>query len=177
MNSVTLEPLYHRGEECIAIIFSPNKMVSDIIKKLPKAKWSKTHQCWYIPYIREHYNHLAVALQDKAMIEKEMLKQYLQQRKALVPLQQTIVKASTAKMMITYPLSEENLAAFTAFKNMLVLKKYSKNTVRNYCSEFHHLLRLLNKRNVNDLTKEQIRATCCGYLRSKSIVRCMHTLP
>lgn len=155
MNSVTLKPLYHRGEECIAIFFN-SKTINGIIKKLPKAKWSNTNQCWYIPCTREHYNHLAIALQGNATIEKEMLKQYLQQRKALVPVQQKIVKASTAKMMITYPLSEENIAAFSAFKNMLTLKKYSKNTVRSYCSEFHHLLRLLNKRSVNDLKKEQV---------------------
>ncbi|HXL55321.1 MAG TPA: tyrosine-type recombinase/integrase, partial [Chitinophagaceae bacterium] len=116
-----------------------------------------TNQCWYIPCTREHYTHLSNALQNKAIIEKDALRQYLQQRKAIVPVQQQVsVKASTSKMMITHPLNEENLAAFTAFKNMLALKKYSKNTVRNYCNEFHHLLRLLNKRSVNDLNKQHI---------------------
>src|SRR6266487_5693302 len=157
METVTLNPLYHRGAECIGIFFEPAKAFNDIIKKIPEIKWSHTNQCWYISCTREHYTYLSNALQNKAIIEKDALRQYLQQRKAIVPVQQQVsVKANTSKMMITHPLNEENLAAFTAFKNMLALKKYSKNTVRNYCNEFHHLLRLLNKRSVNDLNKQHI---------------------
>ncbi len=162
MEAVILNPFYHRGEECIGIFFNPNKTLTGIIKKIPFAKWSRTHHCWYIPCTKEDYIHLSNALQNEATIQKDALRVYLQQRKAIVAAQQKAtaerknIKSSTAKMMTLYPLSEENLGAFTAFKNMLTLKAYSVNTVRNYCNELHHLLRLLGKRSINDLKKQHI---------------------
>src|SRR6266542_838931 len=160
MEAVTLNPLYHRGEECIAIFFNHNKAINDILKKIPQVKWSRTHKCWYIPCTREHYTHLSDALQNKATIQKDALRLSLQQRKAIVPIQQNPaqqnnIKGSTA-MMLMHPLNEENLAALTAFKNMLTLKGCSKNTIRNYCNEFHHLLRLLGNRSINNLKKQHI---------------------
>ena len=143
MEAVTLHPFYHRGEECIGIFFHPDKTLTAIVKKIPKAKWSRTNHCWYIPCIRDDYIQLSNALQNKATIQKDALHLYLQQRKAIVPAQQGIqqknIKSSTAKMMMQFPLCEENLDALTAFKNTLRLKAYSVNTVRNYCNEFHHL--------------------------------------
>jgi integrase/recombinase XerD len=162
MESVTLNPFYHRGEECIGIFFNPSRTLTAIVKKIPRAKWSRTHQCWYISCTKEHYLHLSNALQNKVTIQKDALRIYLQKRKAIVPPQQKVsaqqkkIRSSSAKMMILYPLSKENLAALAAFKNMLTLKAYSANTIRNYCNEFHHLLRLLGKRSVNDLNKQQI---------------------
>jgi integrase/recombinase XerD len=136
--------------------------LTGIIKKIPLVKWSRTHHCWYIPCTKEDYMHFSNALQNKATIQKDALRIYLQQRKAIVPAQQKVpvgqknMKSSTVKMMILHPLSEENLAALTAFKNMLTLKGYSANTIRNYCNEFHHLLRLLGNRSVNGLSKPHI---------------------
>jgi integrase/recombinase XerD len=160
MEAVTLNPFYHRGEECIGILFNPNKTLTGIIKKVPQAKWSQTHHCWYIPCTREDYLHLSNALQNKATIQKDALRIYLQQRKSIVPAKQNVqpknMKSGTVKMMILHPLSEENLAALTAFKNMLSLKAYSINTIRNYCNEFHHLLRLLGTRSVNGLNRQHI---------------------
>src|SRR6266498_3447786 len=162
MEAVILNPFYHRGEECIGIFFNPNKTLTGIIKKIPLAKWSRTHHGRYIPCTKEDYIHLSNALQNEATIQKDALRVYLQQRKAIVAAQQKAtaerknIKSSTAKMITLYPLSEENLGAFTAFKNMLTLKAYSVNTVRNYCNELHHLLRLLGKRSINDLKKQHI---------------------
>jgi site-specific recombinase XerD len=90
------------------------------------------------------------------MIDAEALKRYLQQRKALLPMDKNVPAHSSFKMMVQYPLNAINLEALTAFRNMLLLRGYSSNTIRNYVNEFHQLLRLLGDRSVNGLTKEQI---------------------
>jgi len=156
METVTLIPFHHRGEECIGIFFNPVKLLTDIVKKIPKVKWSRTHSCWHMPCTKEHYSLFAEALKNKAEIKNDALRAYLQQRKAIVPVQQKEIRSSTANMIIQHPLNEENLNALTAFKNMLTLKAYSINTIRNYCNEFHHLLRLLGNRSVNGLGKQHI---------------------
>ncbi|MGI8952938.1 MAG: tyrosine-type recombinase/integrase [Chitinophagaceae bacterium] len=156
MQTVSLKPLFHKNTELIGIFFNSNKELNNTIKKIKEAKWSSTHSCWHIPCERENYLLLANALSNKAIVETDELKNYLQQRKAVMPAAAKQLHQYTAKMILLHPLSEENLAALSAFKKMLVLKAYSIHTIRNYCNEFHHLLRLLGKKNVSDLAKPQI---------------------
>src|SRR5215831_11314289 len=156
MQTVQLKPLLYQNKEWIGIYFKLNASLNNLVKKIPEARWSQTHKCWYVPCSKEYYTALAKALHKKAALQTDEMRAYLQQKKALVPEGQKEIRSSTVKMMMNHALNEENLAAFTAFKNLLVLKAYSPNTIRNYCNEFHHLLRLLGKRNVNNLKKEHI---------------------
>ncbi len=156
MQTITLQPFLHHKEERIGIYFTYSKAVNDIVKKAGNAKWSSTQKCWHVPCTKEAYINLSNELRGKAVLETGALKTYLQQRKALIPPKRETVKQQTANMMLNHPLSVENLRAMTAYKNMLVLKAYSPNTIRNYCNEFHHLLRLLGNRNINDLQKPHI---------------------
>jgi integrase/recombinase XerD len=77
------------------------------------------------------------------------------------------IAAGTANIALQYTLNEENLLALTAFRNMLLLKGYSANTIRNYCNEFHQLLRLLGTRDVNELSKEQVMSYLLWLLEKK----------
>lgn len=160
MTSLSLQPFHHRGEERIGIYYRHDTIITGIIKKIPGMRWSSTRRCWYISCNRGSYELLLKAIENKAVIETAALKIYLQQRKALVPLAEQKVAAVAATIMLQFPLSEENLAALTAYRNLLVLKGYSPNTLRNYCNELHQLLRLLWQRPINELEKKHI----CSYL-------------
>ncbi len=81
---------------------------------------------------------------------------YLEQLRAIVPFSGQVISKATAMLLICYPLNSSNLKAFSDYRNMLILKGYSPNTMRTYCNAFLHLLRLLKDKSVNDLTKEQI---------------------
>ncbi len=156
MQTFVLKPFHHRGEECIGIYFTHCHTLTDIIKKQPNAKWSRTKGCWYIPCNCVQYEQLVNDSLGKATIAYSLLKIYLQQRKALVPVTKHVMAPASAHMILQHPLSEVNLLALTALRNRLMIKGYSPNTIRSYCNEFHQLLRLLGKRSVNELTKEQI---------------------
>lgn len=156
MQTIVLKPFYHRGEECMGIYFTADAVINEIIRKVAKIKWSQTFRCWYMPCNRESYHLLIQALVGKVLVDATLLKIYLQQRKALVPVQQQNIAPSTATMLIQCPLSEVNLIALKKFRDRLILKGYSSNTIKNYCNEFHQLLRLLGNKHVNDLKKEQI---------------------
>jgi len=156
MQTIVLKPFFHRGEECIGIFFTAGNTINNIIKKIPQIKWSQTHGCWYIPCRKESYTLLVTILKNKAVIDTALLRSYLQQRGALVPQPVQAISAATAQIIRQFPLIEGNLLALTAFRNMMVLKGYSGNTIRNYCNEFHQLLRLLGNKWVNELSKEQV---------------------
>lgn len=155
-----LRPLYHRGLECIALAYQSDRAVNDQVKKIPGSRWSNTNKCWYIPCTRAAYEQLKIAVAGIAEIDNHALRTYLRQRQSLIPDNSGKLAASTARMMLEHPLNEDNLKALTRFREMLVLKAYSGNTIRNYCNEFHQLLRLLGSRSVDDLNKSEI----LGYL-------------
>ncbi len=49
MQTVTLKPLHHRGQECIGIYFENSSKLNGAIRKGAGAQWSQTHKCWYVP--------------------------------------------------------------------------------------------------------------------------------
>lgn len=145
----------------------PNTALNDLIKKIPEVKWSSSNKCWYLPCTRLHYLKISKALTGKAIIQTGALKRYLEQRKEVSTVKGSEIKASTAELLLKHPLSDNNANAFAAFKQMLTLKGYSVNTVRNYCNEFHHLLRLLHNRSINDLNKSHIMSYLLWLMNTK----------
>ncbi|WP_121354111.1 tyrosine-type recombinase/integrase [Flavisolibacter nicotianae] len=160
MLTVLLEPLYHRGKEIIAIRFAYNKEISDKVKRVKDARWTRTHGCWYVPLTREHYTLLKSALSASSNLDTAALRQYLEQRKAIQPVieKKDTISPKRAYLLREFPLNTENLAAFARFQQTLQLKAYSKNTFRTYSTEFHCLLRLLGNVAVSSLTKANLES-------------------
>lgn len=167
MQSLILQPFYHRKKECIGIHFDHDKIIEQIIREQPEVRWSQTHRCWYIACKRDAYDRLVKDLGNKIEIQTHLLKSYLEQRKAVTNNQVEVLKSASANLIHLHPLNKENLLALTAMRNMLVVKGYSIHTIRNYCNEFHQLLRLLGTRDVNKLGKEQIMSYLLWLLTKK----------
>ena len=151
--------MYHRGGEKVAIRFSRNAKIENIIKQLPGARWSQTYKSWYLPLEKELCKLLYSKIHAHATLDYSALKTYLQQRNVVVEAEQTVLKPvrnATAKMMMEHPLSKANLKALYEYKKLLVLKNYSKNTCRVYLNEFHLLLRKLGNTPIDQLKRSQI---------------------
>jgi site-specific recombinase XerD len=170
MLSVSLQPLYHRGKENIAIRFSYNKELSDRVKTVKDARWTRTHRCWYVPLTQEHYTLLKDAVSSAALVDYTVLKNYLEQRKAVQPLQESREKLSHKRsyLLQEFPLSKENLEAFRRFQQTIQLKAYSKSTFRTYCTELHCLLRLLGTVSVSSLTKANLESYLLWLVKKKN---------
>ena len=144
MGSLILKPLYHRSQECIGIFLNGSPTLTGIIKAIPKAKWSQLNHCWYID--------------GKAQIDNTQLREYLKNRYAVAKNGPASIGKRTFDMITSFPISNINAQALAAFRNTLVIKGYSRNTIRNYCNEFHHLLRVLGDRPVDNLKKEHVQS-------------------
>ena len=167
MQTLVLKPFYHRGKECIGLMYGSDSELTRIIRQLSSVRWTRTYDCWYIDCTKAAYDELVKQVSQKCVVDTSILKQYLQQRKVLVPVPKDKISAATATLALTHALHTDNLMALSAMRNMLVLKGYSPNTIRNYCNEFHQLLRLLGNRNVNELRKEQIMSYLLWMLEKK----------
>jgi len=76
MKQVILNPLYHRGQQ-------NNSLLKVTVRKLPKAKWSQTHRCWYVPLNKESFQHILKILKGITSVNYQELKEYLQKRKTI----------------------------------------------------------------------------------------------
>ncbi|HEX6334237.1 MAG TPA: site-specific integrase [Flavisolibacter sp.] len=153
---VVLRPLYHRAAEQIALVFR-DPLLRARITKVPGVKWSRTHGIWYVPLTRDSYSEVRNALGSYARVDTSELKQYLDQRRVQLSVNQGKKVSRVFHGIIQkFPLAEGNLRAYDRFEAMLRLMGYSRNTIRVYCNEFHLLLRLLKKVCVDDLRKEHL---------------------
>ena len=164
---LTLKPLYHRGQESMAIYFLFSSEITKKIKVIKGAKWSQSNKCWYLPLSKTHYRQLLQNIGAFATIDTTALKQYLKQRKVLLPTPaftnkaalpiQRITGAVQANRIIYTNLSAANLNALETYLQQLKLKAYSPSTIRTYRGEFLALLNLLKARDVSTLTVEELR--------------------
>jgi site-specific recombinase XerD len=119
----------HRDKKVIFVTFPYNaELQKDLREKFSAAKWSASKKCWY--------------LTDANAIRKEI---------GLMP------KTEMGKTVISqiHPVNHE---ALKRMHELLLLKAYSPNTIRTYCTEFSQLLYLLKNVPVDTLTPERLRS-------------------
>jgi site-specific recombinase XerD len=170
MSTIHLSLLNYKGRESIAVRGPYERLFNTKMKALG-AGWSKSNKCWILPCRKIIYEHLINTLMGEYEINNQELITALKQKAALdeqkhvarvtasLPSKNTYKPGS--KDCIRVEMSEFNQKAYADYRRMLVLKGYSKSTLKTYSTEFLGLLRVLaNKLNVDQLTKEQIH----GYL-------------
>ena len=112
-----------------------------------------------MPLNQENYGRIKELVKAKATLDTSLLREYLAQRKAALPLlKQDKLSKARANMLLNFPLSKENLEAFTNYQALLKLKGYSPRTFQTYTNAFHYLLRLLGNVPVQSLTREHLQA-------------------
>ncbi len=177
MIPIHLKPLQHRDMERIGIYFEKNASIQSLLQKRADARWSSTHSCWHVPCTKESYEAVAAALMGRGTIQRVELDRYLLGKNADFgvppfinnPLSSSI-KPSSAKEIPSSSSEEicpENMLEYEKYRNKLILKGYSKSTLRTYCGEFNNFLKVLNRSLAKDLTPEQLQ---------RYILYCINTL-
>jgi site-specific recombinase XerD len=164
METVMLQPLFHKGMECIGI-FSVQNATLDCYLQKGGAKWSRTNKCWYVPCTEKNYQQVAKALKGKAVLQTEELKKYLLGRKTRsdkVQWQAPVINQEPKKTIANHPgqknsISPKNKEALRKFTQQLVLKSYSASTIKTYSNEFTQFLRLIKDKPANEFSIQRIK--------------------
>lgn len=181
METIILKPLQHNQEENIGMYFPDVALLNKAVRKIKKARWTRTHKCWYVPLSKQKYNEIVVAFKGVATIEQSELHQYLaakkknksvvsspvkkQELKASLPVRATpVLLASTKpllkKQVVVYKGGKNNIVnahIIPAMEQQLKLKAYSPSTIKTYLGEMTQLLTLLNSIPADDLTPEHLK--------------------
>lgn len=158
MLTISIKPLHHRGKEVMALYFDADISITNAIRKIKDLRWSSTHQCWYLPCNRHYYNLLYTATSGLAVLDTRLLKVYLEQKQGFVSDVNSPLHRATIVLLQEHPLNQRNLQALIAYRDLLNIKAYSKETIKSYCNSFHQLLRLLGAHNIEDFNKERLQS-------------------
>lgn len=158
MHSFTLSYLQHRGKEWIAIKAAPGETFNRIVKKL-KARYTRTHRCWLLPFTKESVDGLKKCFGDIAVRQLDDLKNKIeQQKKQVLTITMALPRPPVKKNLLPiYALSPENRDALKLFLQTLSLKAYSTSTIRTYKYEFLQLLLVLKNKPVQNLTPDHLK--------------------
>jgi integrase/recombinase XerD len=147
---ITLHHLYIENSKCIGISFSQNKTLSTLVRSLPHAKWSKTHNMFYVNNTKNILNQILSMFRGIAWVNC----QYFFKKtnaKELDEIRDTtwIDKRTLETTYIKCP---------EIYIEKLKLKKYSNNTIRTYVNCFEKFINYFNNIPINDLSEIEIRA-------------------
>jgi site-specific recombinase XerD len=182
METVILKPLQHKQEENIGIYFPDIAVLNRAVRKIKKARWTRTHTCWYVPLAKENYHEIVAAFKGIAGIEHASLHQYLANKKKsdhgkpVSAMQNQETKANNLPVILPGSVAATqkvnsrevtvykggkihsvNVHVIPAMEQRLKLKAYSASTIRTYLQEITHLLGMLKNIPADDLTPEHLK--------------------
>ncbi len=181
MEMIVLKPLQHNGEENIGMYFPDMAVLNKAVRKIKKARWTRTHKCWYVPLSKKKHEEIVVAFKGLATLEQSELKEYLVAKNKINPIDLSSVKEQAAKTnlsapaihvpVVSAPMPKEkgiiiykggkihpvNAHVLPAMEQRLKLKAYSASTIKTYLGEMTQLLTILNNIPADDLTPEHLK--------------------
>jgi integrase/recombinase XerD len=149
--SIKLEPHKINDQSYVGIIFDSNLKIENELRFNFSAIWKKALKCWCIP--AEKFNPFSFFshFNDSADIDFTALKTT---KRAFYDNQTS--QASGNKLPDGY-------------LDALILKRYSENTIKTYCSYFRDFQSYFSGREINRLSPEQINEYILCLIREKDI--------
>lgn len=173
METVVLRYLAHNQEDNIGIYFSDIADLNRAVRTIKKARWSRTHRCWYVPLDKEKHAAILAAFKGIAGVEQGELRDYLEARKkgtvAVAPVLPIVPeKKEKPAPVVIYPQKEllfkkrnrihaVNSHVLPGMEQHLKLKAYSRSTIRTYLQEMAQLLQTLQHISADELTPEHLK--------------------
>ena len=163
MATVTLSPLFHRNTSQIAIHFDHDEHLSAYIKDFEGTRWSHTHNIFYLANTPDNKQRLFNFLR---------LQHHYVDYSALGPgRQRSFSKTPTKKYSNLGELSKKHHDAFLNFKNYLLQRRYSQNTIENYISVLAIFFRFHASKDIFDINKNDIITFNQDYILSNGYSR------
>lgn len=141
---VTLSRKNYRKENQILIGFNHYWVLIDVVKHLPKAKWSATLKSWYVKNTPENLKLIYSVFKGHAQINGNSLF-----NKNITPIKPLKPKRKRA-------LTQDNRNILNGFYKFLLGKRYSKSTVDTYSFFVADFIEFNNNKPINGLTIKDV---------------------
>ncbi|MDX2172190.1 MAG: site-specific integrase [Bacteroidota bacterium] len=155
---ITLKTTTHNTLNVVQLHFEKNDALLQVLRSFKTLRWSKTMQCWYLPYENELKNKLFNLLQGKAWLDYHALNQTLKLAPVEIKTPNYSSKPHSEKTVsFNLPaLSKEGEEKLQHFKNWLNSKRYSQSTIGTYTDALKTFLRFYSHKTIAEITNEDI---------------------
>lgn len=174
MTQIKLYIGIHNNKERLFAAFKYNAAVNKLIQTISGAKWSQTKKQWHFDVNKQTAALIKQKTKGIATLDTSVLRQQLLKRRQIVSIKTNKpVKRSkplaplSSKTIGAYSITDNNLEQLSLLVKTLQLKAYSQNTIALYRSEVLSLMRLLQNRNIESLTQNQIKSYLLWLLQTK----------
>ena len=153
--NITIKPACHKGFEVIQIFYERNEQINQILRKIDGLRWSRTMNCWYLPYMPATRKALYEYLQGHADLDYSAFKKKIQ----YYPPDQNFVNQVRVKNEFSAalaPISIELLKKVDAFKMWMKSRRYSANTIETYADALKTYVRYFSKKDISDMDHEDL---------------------
>lgn len=127
--------------------FPYDKELIDLVKSLPKVQWSHSKKAWHIDY------HEDVPVRILNLFALKGVKLNYTNEKTEVPKNLRITTKPAHELK---ELAPEVLLKIRSFKQWMLSRRYSENTIGTYCDALTTFLRFYRKKEISEITNEDI---------------------
>jgi integrase/recombinase XerD len=141
---ITIEPMRHKGEYRVKLIFPYDDVLIGMVKKIPGSTWSRTMKCWHVADEPEIIERLLKIFKGIAWLDYSALKER---------------KAGTISQNGKYYLAEatqEDHAMIGELKKWMEHKRYSPSTIKTYTGAALVFIRFLKPKEVKEAVNEDV---------------------
>ncbi len=148
IKNITIESVNHNGQLRVCLKFEKDDEILLLLQKsLTDLKWSATLQCWHIPYSRDVKTKLFQVCRGNYWVDCANFK----------PLKIETPKNIYVQAKYILPeLAPEIEDKIKSFKNYLLAKRYSDNTVEVYMETLKRFLRFHSTKNLSEIKNDDI---------------------
>jgi integrase/recombinase XerD len=142
---ITIKPVVHRNQRLLGLYFDYDAALIRTLKDLG-AKWTKTHNCWYVPNTQPNLKALFDQLKDKAWLDTTHL--FSKNQKSQYP--------SPAKVRVPSDLTEIQRTELDTFKVWLETHRYSPSTIKTYGEAVSMFIRFYANTPAEEITNDHL---------------------
>jgi integrase/recombinase XerD len=132
--TVKLKSSFHNEKEIVQVLFERNEEITRLLRSKMQLRWSKTMNCWYVPFSKTLSNELFQLLRGIAYLNDKDLK------KEALP--EPVHALSNLEAGV---LNIEGIKKVEELKGWMRSKRYSESTISTYTDALRAFLKYCNK--------------------------------
>ena len=154
MKNLRLIPDTHRHEPIVKASFAYDRGLIALVKSQKGARWSQTLRSWYFPTKEFQLKAFYQALKGKVYLDYSKLNtnapKVFQKRTSSTP-------------------TKKNISLPKAYKEQLILKRYSQNTIKTYSSCFLKFMAFFENKSIDLLAKKDIKTFLLYLIQERKV--------
>jgi len=152
MKNLRLIPGFHKQEVVVKVASAYDSELIPLVKTLKGLRWSHTLRSWYFRKKEFKLNPFYQALKGKVFIDYSQLKQ-----------------TTTPTKKPTSEIQKLGVKLPKGYKEQLVPKRYSQNTVKTYCKCFQKFIAHFIGYDIDCLSKKDVKTFLLYLIQEKKI--------